>query len=542
MDCPECGTTLPPGADPTQRFVECPECGARVDLATDDEGTRVATPGDETALLTRVLGRGRYRIDSLLGRGGMGTVYRGTQLNLDREVAIKVLSPELTGNEAFRRRFRREAGALAALDHPNIVTVHDLDVEDGLHYIVMAYVAGPDGPPLSLRELMVEPLEEELALRVVQQTCSALSYAHGRGIVHRDIKPGNILLDAQGNAKLADFGIARVAAAQGVEQTLTVPGSVMGTLRYMAPEQKLDAASADARSDLYSLGVVFYEMLTGQVPEGRFELPAQARQGLDPRLDGIVDRALRAAAEQRYQSAEEMARDLSSITTEREYSRLHAEEPAPEPAPARPPEPEPELRPPPPTKPAAPVRRRRTNPLPAILLLAAVGAIVWLLARDPANGPEPAPLDPRIREMQQGLLRALAEGENITAGDFPHVREDLPDQVFDVDLTGARAALRESCDMLAVGDTRQAVARIPEAVIPAFAERYSLPQGSVRAALTENLRRFRPGMRDVRDHVALGPDWLLLLYEYLPDNNLFASATQRVAIVIRERGRWMVLP
>ncbi len=328
MNCPRCSTPIPPPADLTLRTAPCPGCGTQVDLAADAGATTArppaapAPPVGDDPWIGRSFAAGRYTIESLLGAGGMGRVYRARQTALGRAVAVKILSPELARDEGFRRRFEREAGTLAALEHPRIVTIHDVGVEGDVPYIVMALVVGSKGAPVSLRDLLdAGPVEEELALRIIQETCAALEYAHGKGVIHRDIKPGNILLDAEGHAKIADFGIARVTGASDAAH-LTTTGTVLGTMRYMAPEQLADAARADARSDLYSLGVVFYEMLTGQAPVGRFELPSEVRVGLDHRLDAIVDRALRRAATQRYASASEMARDLSRITTERDYGRL----------------------------------------------------------------------------------------------------------------------------------------------------------------------------------------------------------------------------
>ena len=320
MKC-TCGAELPPVHDPTVRSVACLACGAETDLAATagertrlpDEGVATEQPPDQDPMIGKLLGHGRYRIESKIGQGGMGTVYLGIQTNLNRPVAVKVLAEDLSKDPHFQGRFQREAGLLASLDHPNIVSIHDLGEEDGRHYIVQAHVAGPGGTPLNLRELMAgKPLEQDIALGLIIQICSALQYAHGRGVVHRDIKPENILIDEEGNARIVDFGVARASLG---EQTLTLPGTIMGSLRYMSPEQKVDSGKVDARSDLYSLGVVIYEMLTGTVPEGRFELPAQVRPNLDPRLDAIVDRALQAALERRYQSAAEVASDLSSITT-----------------------------------------------------------------------------------------------------------------------------------------------------------------------------------------------------------------------------------
>ena len=328
MYCPNCGEALPAVTGPTQRKLICTACGREEDLAIAmqmertlqvfSSGKAPEEPGQDE-LIGKLLGDGRYRIDSFLGRGGMGTVYRGTQIALGREVAIKVLSPQLASDEEFIRRFRREAATLATFNHPHIVTIHDTGSEAGLEYIVMAYFAGSDGNPLSLRQVMASgPLEGDFALRVIAQTCSGLQYAHDKGIIHRDIKPENILLDADGNVHIADFGIARAASGMMGDLTLTASGAVMGTLKYMAPEQKAGATHGDVRSDLYSLGVVFYEMLTGQAPEGRFALPSEIRKDVDRRIDGIVERTLHRTAERRYQTAAEMAQDLSTLTVARD--------------------------------------------------------------------------------------------------------------------------------------------------------------------------------------------------------------------------------
>jgi serine/threonine protein kinase len=252
MECPACGAALPPVADPTQRSVDCPSCGHAIDLRAVAEPTQVVRPGAESdPWIGRTVGGGRYRIDAPLGRGGMGAVYRGTQISLGRPVAIKLLSPDLSGDETFLRRFRREAGVLAALQHRNVVTIHDTGDEEGLPYIVMAYVAGPDGEPLSLRRVLdAGPLDPDLALRLASEIGAGLAFAHERGIVHRDVKPANVLLDESWHAQVADFGIAHARLGASRDPTLTVPGSSLGTWKYMAPEQWIDAARVDARSDV----------------------------------------------------------------------------------------------------------------------------------------------------------------------------------------------------------------------------------------------------------------------------------------------------
>jgi predicted Ser/Thr protein kinase len=243
-----------------------------------------------------------------LGQGGMGMVYKARQLKLDRLVALKVLPPETAGDPAFAERFGREARALAKLNHPNIVTVHDFGQAEGQSFFIMEYV---DGANLRQR-LRKERLAPPETFRIVAQVCDALQYAHDEGIAHRDIKPENILLDQKGRVKIADFGIAKLLARKTVEYTLTGPWQVMGTLNYMAPEQLENPLAVDHRADVYSLGVVFYEMLTGELPLGRFALPSQ-KAPVDARLDEIVTRAMEREPGRRYQQVSELGAALAAL-------------------------------------------------------------------------------------------------------------------------------------------------------------------------------------------------------------------------------------
>jgi serine/threonine protein kinase len=244
----------------------------------------------------------------LLGQGGMGAVYKARQSKLDRIVAVKVLPQDWGKDSAFAERFAREAKALAKLNHPHIVAVHDFGESDGLFYLVMEYVDGAN-----LRSILANGgLEPHEALAIVPQICDALQYAHEECIVHRDIKPENILLDRKGRVKIADFGLAKLIDKPRAAFTLTGSQMVMGTLDYMAPEQRLTPQQVDHRADIYSLGVVFYEMLTGELPMGRFAPPSQ-KSGVDQRLDGIVFRTLEREPEQRYQRISEVKTDLSAI-------------------------------------------------------------------------------------------------------------------------------------------------------------------------------------------------------------------------------------
>jgi tRNA A-37 threonylcarbamoyl transferase component Bud32 len=250
----------------------------------------------------------QLEILELLGQGGMGAVYKARQPKLDRLVALKILPAEAGADAHFAERFNREARALARLDHPNIVRVHDFGESGGFHYFIMEYVEG-----VNLRQLMrAGDLKPEQTLQLIPQICEALQYAHDEGIVHRDIKPENILLDKKGRVKIADFGLAKLLARTPADFTLTATHQVMGTPHYMAPEQMDKPLTVDHRADIYSLGVVLYEMLTGELPLGRFAPPSQ-KAPVDARLDAIVFRALAREPEWRYQHVREVQTDLESI-------------------------------------------------------------------------------------------------------------------------------------------------------------------------------------------------------------------------------------
>lgn len=246
----------------------------------------------------------------MIGRGGMGAVYRARQSGLDRAVAIKVLPKELSQHEDLVRRFEREAKAMARLDHPHIVRVFDVgQTTDGYWYLVMEHVEGCD-----LAQVVAEGgLPEAEALRVVKEICEALEHAHAAGLVHRDIKPSNVLLDRQSRVKVADFGLAQAVSLQGPEawSRLTASGSLMGTLEYMAPEQ-LAGKPVDQRADLYSVGVLFYELLTGDVPRGSWKPPSTLRK-LSPQIDSVVRRSLEPRPEDRYASATELKLAVEAV-------------------------------------------------------------------------------------------------------------------------------------------------------------------------------------------------------------------------------------
>ena len=305
--CPQCHADLPADAPADL----CPACLLQAAMLGGSNTTTgvgpapVATADVPAALVARFP---QFEILGLLGEGGMGIVYKARQKSLDRIVALKILEPEAGQAPAFTERFGREARALARLNHPGIVTVFDFGESDGLYYLVMEFVDG-----VNLRQLLaggkMKPAE---ALRIVPQLCEALQYAHDEGVVHRDIKPENILLDKKGRVKIADFGLAKLLGKATPDVALTGTNQVMGTLRYMAPEQLEGSRDVDHRADIYSLGVTFYEMLTGELPIGRFAPPSKKVE-IDVRLDEVVLRSLEREPELRYQHASEIKTEMETI-------------------------------------------------------------------------------------------------------------------------------------------------------------------------------------------------------------------------------------
>ena len=315
--CPRCGSELPVNF---QAGV-CPSCllqqglspstyggGSGNDHSRHNSGSRRSwVPPTPAELAPRFP---QLEIVELLGQGGMGAVYKVRQRELDRWAALKVLPDEVAHDPNFAERFQREARALALLGHQHIVIVYEFGQRDGVYFLLMEFIDG-----VTLRQaLRASQITAADALSIVTQICDALQFAHEEGVVHRDIKPENILIDKRGRVKIADFGLAKLLGGPTDVPMLTGTHQVMGTPMYMAPEQMEGTRGVDHRADIFSLGVVFYELLTGELPLGRFAPPSQKYQ-LDVRLDEVVLRTLEKEPNRRYQQASDVKCDVESIRT-----------------------------------------------------------------------------------------------------------------------------------------------------------------------------------------------------------------------------------
>jgi serine/threonine protein kinase len=310
--CPRCQTPLASDAPAGL----CPTCLLQEGLKTDSvvsgqpgQSDRAwfapPTPEEVAARFPQL------EILGLIGCGGMGAVYKARQRALDRLVALKILPPALAEEPGFTERFTREARTMARLCHPRVVWLLEFGELDGMPFLIMEYVEG-----VNLRQAMqTARLEPRQALAIVPQICEALAYAHEVGVVHRDIKPENILIDRRGNVKIADFGLAKLLSPSAHASSITGSQQAVGTPHYMAPEQLEHPRLVDHRADLYALGVVLYEMLTGELPLGRFA-PPSSKAAVDPRIDEVVNKALEKSPERRYQSAVEIKTDVADATAE----------------------------------------------------------------------------------------------------------------------------------------------------------------------------------------------------------------------------------
>ena len=320
--CPTCQREIP--ADAPSGL--CPICAIGLarskPLRAADLPTRELTgEGPDEVPSPQMLSRllPQFSVEELIGVGGMGAVYRARQPKLDRPVAIKIMSGKFARQPAFAERFAREARTLARLNHPQIVSVFDFGEVNGFYYLVMEYVDG-----INLREAIAAgKLPAEEVLQIVQQVCEALQFAHDLGVVHRDIKPENILLDQRGRVKIADFGLAKLTADPQLPVSLTGTRQVLGTFNYMAPEQIEKPGSVDHRADIYSLGVVLYELLTGELPMGRFQLPGEKQARYVP-LDQVVARTLEKEPQRRYQQVSEVRTAVEEAQSDSRFRPVQA--------------------------------------------------------------------------------------------------------------------------------------------------------------------------------------------------------------------------
>ena len=311
--CPNCHRTV----DPDAPSGICPECllGAAISTPAATYAATLPRRGTFTAPQPETLSRAIPSLEvlELLGQGGMGAVYRARQINLDRPVALKILSPQLGRDPGFAERFAREAKTLAKLNHPNIVTIYDFGRTAEFCYLIMELIEG-----VNLRDAIITGgISPDQALAIIPRICEALQYAHDQGVVHRDIKPENILVGLNDQVKIADFGLAKMLDHAEANFTLTATQQVLGTRNYMAPEQIEKPATVDHRADIYSLGVVFYELLTGELPLGRFSLPSE-KSNVNSELDEIVMRTLEKEPARRFQKASQVKTAVESIDLSRE--------------------------------------------------------------------------------------------------------------------------------------------------------------------------------------------------------------------------------
>ncbi len=382
----------------------------------------------------RVLGQ-RYRLKVRVASGGMGTVFVAKDERLGRMVAVKLLRDELAGDERFVERFRREARSAAALSHPNVASVYDYGEDDGCHFIVMEYADGRD-----LSHLLKDegPLAAERATVIARQIAAALGHAHAAGLIHRDVKPANVIVNGSDHVKVTDFGIARAIG----DSTLTASGTIMGTASYLSPEQA-QGGVIDARSDVYAVGIVLFEMLTGAVPfsggsavsvamrhlSDEVPAPSSIRPEVPPELDSIVLRATSKAPEDRFQDGAALASELQAFRTGSTDELLPAEAAEPTRVLTLP------------TGPWDPARLGRTVLITfAALIVLATALVVWRLSQDDpkADATSRRATAPAARESETQQPTATP---SVTSSDVLEGIE-IPEAIIGAPTKGADGATR----------------------------------------------------------------------------------------------------
>jgi eukaryotic-like serine/threonine-protein kinase len=399
----------------------------------------------------------RYRILRRLGAGGMAEVWCAQDTQLDRKVALKILQPRFAQDNEFVERFRREASSAAGLQHPNVVNVYDRGEVEGTYYIAMEYVEGA-----SLRDLINQGMSVDAAVGVVRQILAAARFAHANGVIHRDLKPGNVLVDRNGRATVTDFGIAKAGPSE-----ITQTGSVMGTAQYLSPEQA-QGLEVTTASDLYSIGVILYELLTGEVPFAADSAvavalkqvsemprpPSELNPAVPRALDAVVMRALAKDPANRFASADEFEAALDAAERDPSTAPFETVVYGMPPVPPR----EADGRPPPPpeTEAEAEGRRRRWRwAIVAVLLLAFVGLAAWALTR-PAQATVPSVIG---TDVEAATATLEDEGFDVEVTEFAN---DAPrGDVIEQDPRAGEDADEGSTVVLSVS-SGPGVARVPD--------------------------------------------------------------------------------
>jgi len=300
VKCPDCRARLRLNPRAKRTVSKCPRCECEMDFTEALQGGPVYILGEPRP--DQLLGD--YKVEKLIGRGGMGSVFQAFDPNTGEKVAIKVLRKTYSDSAKFRARFEREISVLLKLYHPNIVKIINRGEANGVHFFTMDLVNG-----VTLRDIMKKnELNLKARLQIIGEVCSAVQHAHDRNVIHRDLKPQNIIIDENGHARVLDFGIARLTRDNLLNLTRT--GQIIGTSRYMAPEQQRDTKHVDTQADVYSIGILAYQLLTGKLPIGNYTPLSELVPQLPAEIDPVVDKALEVRPQDRYDKPERFWKDF----------------------------------------------------------------------------------------------------------------------------------------------------------------------------------------------------------------------------------------